>query len=196
MLPAGLRSPTPISAAAACGRIRRRQSKRWSRPRRWRGMSGRRTKRKRRPEPPRQRGSDRLTSRAKTSSARCVSKKVGTAPRRGRGEAGAVPDHGSARNMAQQQYAGRRVRGICGIALLECRTLVGESTHAAVASKIMVERTIFLDKDDDMLDVSQSCASRRSGACRSTSAAASMQKSSSELCCTSGDGNFQYFSAG
>jgi len=46
-------------------------------------------------------------------------------------------------------------RGICRVGLLECKTLVGESTDAAVASEIMVEGTIFLDEDDDVLDVSQ-----------------------------------------
>src|SRR5258708_27989484 len=70
--------------------------------------------------------------------------------------------------MEWQQYAGRRVRGICRVGLPECRTLVGESTHAAVASEIMVEGTIFLYEDDDVLDVSQFGTNGRTGASTST----------------------------
>ncbi len=55
--------------------------------------------------------------------------------------------------MEWQQYAGRRVRSICRVGLLECRTLVGEPTYAAVASEIMVEGTIFLDEDDCSMSV-------------------------------------------
>jgi hypothetical protein len=93
--------------------------------------------------------------------------------------------------MEWQQYAGRRVRGICRVGLLECRTLFGESTHAAVASEIMVEGTIFLDEDDDVLDVSQFRANGWSGAGGSTSSAASRQKHGRELCCSRGGANLQ-----
>lgn len=56
--------------------------------------------------------------------------------------------------MEGQQNSGRRVRGIGGIGLLEGRTLVGESTHPAITSKIVIEGTILLNEDDDVLDVS------------------------------------------
>ncbi len=91
--------------------------------------------------------------------------------------------------MEWQQYSGRRVRGICRVGLLECRTLVGESTHAAVASEIMVEGTIFLDEDDDVLDVSQFGTNGRTEG--STSTAASRQQYGRELCCGRGGANFQ-----
>ena len=91
--------------------------------------------------------------------------------------------------MEWQQYAGRRVRGICRVGLLECRTLVGESTYAAVASEIMVEGTIFLDEDDDVLDVSQFGTNGRTGG--STSTAASRQQYGRELCRGRGGANFQ-----
>jgi hypothetical protein len=38
---------------------------------------------------------------------------------------------------------------------MEGRTLVRESTYPAVASEIVVERTVFLDEDDDVVDGSQ-----------------------------------------
>jgi hypothetical protein len=57
--------------------------------------------------------------------------------------------------MEGQQLPGGRVRGVCGVGLLERRTLIGESTHTAVASKVMIEGTIFLYEDDDMLNVGQ-----------------------------------------
>src|SRR5258707_10073172 len=82
-----------------------------------------------------------------------------------------------------------RVRGICRVGLLECRTLVGESTCAAVASEIMVEGTIFLDEDDNVLDVSQFGTNGRTGG--STSTAASRQHYGRELCCGRGSANFQ-----
>jgi hypothetical protein len=72
-----------------------RVSRRWSRPRHWRGRCGIGPKRKRRSEPPRQRGSDRLTSRAKHR-ARCVSEILARHPADtgDRAKAGAVPDQG------------------------------------------------------------------------------------------------------
>jgi hypothetical protein len=53
----------------------------------------------------------------------------------------------------------------------------------------MVEGTIFLDEDDDVLDVSQFRANGWTGG--STSTAASRQKHSRELCCSRGGANFQ-----
>src|SRR5579859_6361895 len=91
--------------------------------------------------------------------------------------------------MKWKQYAGRRVCGICRVGLVECQTLVGESTHPAVASEIMVEGTIFLDEDDDVFDVIQFGANGRTGG--TTSPTASMQKHSREFCCGGGRANFQ-----
>src|SRR5260370_39502926 len=75
------------------------------------------------------------------------------------------------------------------VGLLDCQTLVGESTHAAVTSEIMVEGTIFLDEDDDVLDVSKFGTNGRTGG--STSTAASRQHYGRELCCGRGRANFQ-----
>jgi hypothetical protein len=46
-----------------------------------------------------------------------------------------------------------RVRGVGRIGLLERHALIGESTDAAVGTKVMIERAIFLNQDHDMLDV-------------------------------------------
>src|SRR5205814_5476726 len=98
--------------------------------------------------------------------------------------------------MEWQQYAGRRVRGICRVRLLECRTLVGESTDAAVASEIMVEGTIFLDEDHHVLNVSHFGANGWSGNGGSIATAASRQKRGSAICCRRSGANGQYFSPG
>jgi hypothetical protein len=74
---------------------------------------------------------------------------------------------------------------------MEGQTLVGESTDAAIASEIMVEGTILLDKDDDVLDVSQFGANGWNGTRGSTSSAASRQKHRHEFCCGRGGANFQ-----
>jgi len=68
---------------------------------------------------------------------------------------------------------------------------VRQSTHAAVASEIMVEGPIFLDENDDVLDVSQFGANGWSGTGGSTSSAATRQKHSRELSCSRGGANFQ-----
>lgn len=57
-------------------------------------------------------------------------------------------------------------RGTCGIrwiGLLECCTLIGKSTDTAIASKVVIERPVFLGQDDHMLDVSELRASGREG---------------------------------
>jgi hypothetical protein len=53
----------------------------------------------------------------------------------------------------------------------------------------MIEGTIFLDEDDDVLDVSQFGTNGRTGG--STSTSASRQQYGRELCSGSGDANFQ-----
>lgn len=46
------------------------------------------------------------------------------------------------------------VRCVRWIGLLECHALIGKSTDAAVASKVMIERPVFLNQDHHMFDVS------------------------------------------
>jgi hypothetical protein len=53
----------------------------------------------------------------------------------------------------------------------------------------MVEGTIFLDEDDNVLDVSQFGTNGRTGG--STSTAASRQDYGREFCCGRGSANFQ-----
>jgi hypothetical protein len=57
--------------------------------------------------------------------------------------------------MEWQQFSNWRVRRVCGIRLLERGALVRESAHSAIAPKIVIERAIFLDKNDDVLDIRQ-----------------------------------------
>ncbi len=47
-----------------------------------------------------------------------------------------------------------RARCVRWIGLLESRASIGKSTNAAVASKVVIERPVFLNQDDHMLDVS------------------------------------------
>jgi hypothetical protein len=47
-----------------------------------------------------------------------------------------------------------RIRGVRWIGLLKCRALIGKTTDAAVASKVVIERPVFLNQDDHVLDVS------------------------------------------
>jgi hypothetical protein len=55
----------------------------------------------------------------------------------------------------------------------------------------VVEGTIFLDEDDDVLDVSQFGATGWSGTGGSASSAAARQKHGRELSCSCGGANFQ-----
>ena len=59
---------------------------------------------------------------------------------------GSVEMEGEKRSDGSDRRVGR-------IGLLEGRAFVREPANAAVASKIVVERTIFLNKDDDVLDI-------------------------------------------
>jgi hypothetical protein len=46
------------------------------------------------------------------------------------------------------------VRCVRWVGLLECHTLIGKSTDAAVASKIMIEGSVLLNQDHHVFDVS------------------------------------------
>jgi len=60
--------------------------------------------------------------------------------------------------MEWQQISNRRVRGVRGIGLLERCTVFRESSHAAIAPKIVIEGPIFLDEDDHVFDILQFAA--------------------------------------
>jgi hypothetical protein len=55
--------------------------------------------------------------------------------------------------MERKQLADGRTVGIGGIGLLKGEALIGEAADAAIAAEVVVERAIFLDEDDDVLDV-------------------------------------------
>src|SRR5664279_62196 len=57
--------------------------------------------------------------------------------------------------MKRQKHAGGRVGGVVGIGLLERGTRIGEAAHSLVAAKVVIERAVFLDEDDDVFNVSQ-----------------------------------------
>ena len=57
--------------------------------------------------------------------------------------------------MKWQELPDRRNRRVGWIGLLKCRALIGKSTDAAIASKVVIERPVFLRQDHHMLDVSQ-----------------------------------------
>jgi len=55
--------------------------------------------------------------------------------------------------MEWQQFRDWRSDGVSGVRLLKCRTLIGETPHPAVASEVVIERTVFLDQDDHVIDI-------------------------------------------
>ena len=55
--------------------------------------------------------------------------------------------------MEGQELTDRGVCGVRRIGLLERHALIGESTDAAVGTKVVIEGAIFLNEDHDMLDV-------------------------------------------
>ena len=55
--------------------------------------------------------------------------------------------------MKRVQDSGGRISGVCRVRLLEGRTFIGESTHAAVAAGIMIERAVLLNQDHYVLNV-------------------------------------------
>ncbi|SRR6266566_7359325 len=61
--------------------------------------------------------------------------------------------------MEWQQFREWRGGGVGRVRLLKCCTLIGKTPDAAVASEVVIERTVFLDQDDHVVDVAQFCAS-------------------------------------
>ena len=55
--------------------------------------------------------------------------------------------------MKGQEFAEWRVGCVRAVGLLKGHALIGESTHAAVASEVVIERAVFLNKDHHMIDV-------------------------------------------
>jgi hypothetical protein len=54
----------------------------------------------------------------------------------------------------QDPENGRYVRRVRWIGLPECHAWIGKAAHAAIAPKIVIERTVFLNQDHHMFDVS------------------------------------------
>ena len=61
--------------------------------------------------------------------------------------------------MEWQQFRDRRDGGVSGVRLLKCRALIGKTSDPSVASEVVIERTVFLDQDDHVIDIAQFCAS-------------------------------------
>ena len=57
--------------------------------------------------------------------------------------------------MEWQQFREWRGGGVGRVRLLKCWTLIGKTPDAAVASEVVIERTVFLDQDDHVIDVAQ-----------------------------------------
>src|ERR1700746_3389192 len=74
--------------------------------------------------------------------------------------------------MKGQEHADRWARRIRCVRLLECHTLVRKSADASVAAEIVIKGTVFLDEDDDMFDIAQLCARRRTRVSYSAASAA------------------------
>ena len=74
--------------------------------------------------------------------------------------------------MEWQEFAYRRTGCIRWIELLECHTLIGKSTDAAIASEVMIEGPVFLNEDNDVFDVAKFAAGRRAGAASHNAATA------------------------
>ena len=55
--------------------------------------------------------------------------------------------------MEWQQRAYGWVRRVRWVRLLESHTLIGKSTHAAITSEVVIEGSVLLDKNHDMLDI-------------------------------------------
>src|SRR4029077_1497335 len=78
--------------------------------------------------------------------------------------------------MKWQECSNWRVRCICRIGLLECRTPLGEAANATVTSKIVVERPVLLNQNDDVLDARHFGAGKRWSAKRTSTAALQSQR--------------------
>src|ERR1700693_3349541 len=65
--------------------------------------------------------------------------------------------------MKRQKDTARRAGGVGRIWLVERHAGVGETFDAFVTAEIVIEGTIFLDKDDDVLDVGKFRTNRGSG---------------------------------
>src|ERR1700690_2240260 len=76
-----------------------------------------------------------------------------------------------------QERPYRQARCVRWIGLLEGRALIGKATDAAEASKVVIERPIFLNQDHYMFDVSYFGATGRNGKKRRRSAATGQPQS-------------------
>ena len=65
--------------------------------------------------------------------------------------------------MKRHKDADRRAGGVGRIWLVESHADVGETLDAFVTAKVVIEGTIFLDKDDDVFDVGEFRTNRGSG---------------------------------
>jgi hypothetical protein len=55
--------------------------------------------------------------------------------------------------VERQKHAGGRAGCVGRIGLIEGGALIGESADAAIAAEVVIERAIFLDEDDDVIDI-------------------------------------------
>jgi len=76
---------------------------------------------------------------------------------------GACGVGGGGVEMKRQKEADRRAGGIGRIWLVESHAGVGETFDAFVTAKVVIEGTIFLDKDDNVFNVGEFRANRGSG---------------------------------
>ena len=85
-----------------------------------------------------------------------------------------------------QKHAGGRTGGVAGIGLIESRARVGESADAAIAAEVVIEGAIFLDEDDDVIDVGDFGAgggrTGRSG--YGGASAATVEQGAGKACCS------------
>src|ERR1700730_9026251 len=63
--------------------------------------------------------------------------------------------------MKWQELSDRRAGRVRGIGLLEGRALIGKSANTPIASKVVIERAVFLSEDHHMFNVGDFRATRR-----------------------------------
>ena len=84
--------------------------------------------------------------------------------------------------MKWQECSHGGIHCVRWVGLLKCQALIGKSTDAAIASKVMIERPIFLNQDHDVFNVSQFGANRRHRRRSDRTTVASMQTQRRQFC--------------
>jgi hypothetical protein len=78
--------------------------------------------------------------------------------------------------------------------VLECRALIGKSTHSPVASKVVIEGAVFLSQDHHMFDVTQLGAAGYNGL-NQVGTTATVQTQRRQLGCCRRSPKFKQFAA-